>query len=57
MAFVARNGIATLKAIKGLYKAGFHKVIKDLFQCRFIQVCSRTNFDINTLIVKISLIT
>ena len=31
MAFVARDGVSIHKAIIGLYKAGFHKVIKDLF--------------------------
>lgn len=31
MAFIARGGISIHKAIISLYKAGFHKVIKDLF--------------------------
>ena len=36
MAFVAHGGVSIHKAIIGLYRAGFHKVIKDLFQCWFI---------------------
>ena len=57
MAFVARDGVSIHKAITGLYKAGFHKVIKDLFSIDLSQERSQTYYDINTLIVKISLIT
>ena len=53
MAFVARGGVSIHKAIIGLYNAGFHKVIKDLFSIDLSQERSRTNFDINTLSVKL----
>ena len=57
MAFVARDGVSIHKAIISLYKAGFHKVIKDLFSIDLSQERSQTYSDINTLSVKISLIT
>ena len=48
MAFVARDGVSIHKAITGLYKAGFHKVIKDLFSIDLSQARSHTYSDINT---------
>ena len=48
MVFVARDGVSIYKAIIGLYKAGFHKVIKDLLSIELSQERSRTYFDINT---------
>ena len=48
MAFIARGGISIHKAIISLYKAGFHKVIKDLFSIDLSQERSHTYSDTNT---------
>ena len=53
MVFVARDGVSIHKAIINLYKAGFHKVIKDLFSIDLSQERSQTYYDINTLSVKL----
>ena len=53
MAFVARDGVSIHKAIIGLYKAGFHKVIKDLFSIDLSRTPTHTYSDINTLSVKL----
>ena len=53
MVFVARDGVSIYKAIIGLYKAGFNKVIKDLFSIDLSQERSQTYSDINTLSVKL----